>query len=139
MTLLVAMEMLVNSLNVFLFEKSEILKFQISCALTRAGHRVQGIQFDDCTDLTRFGVRPDICIIDFQLNQKGLELLRRIRAFSSDTLIVSTASRTVTSDLIAGYRAGVDIYLPKPLDPNELVAIAKNLANRKFCANSATA
>ncbi|NEP45905.1 MAG: response regulator transcription factor, partial [Okeania sp. SIO2H7] len=34
-------------------------------------------------------------------------------------------------DRIQGYQAGCDAYLPKPFDPEELVAIVENLLDRK--------
>jgi DNA-binding NarL/FixJ family response regulator len=37
----------------------------------------------------------------------------------------------MTSDRIQGYQAGVDAYLPKPFDPEELVAIVENLLERR--------
>lgn len=44
----------------------------------------------------------------------------------------------MTSDRIQGYQAGVDAYLPKPFDPEELVAIVKNLLERRSAATSET-
>ena len=37
----------------------------------------------------------------------------------------------MTSDRIQGYSAGVDAYLSKPFDPEELVAIVTNLIDRQ--------
>jgi DNA-binding NarL/FixJ family response regulator len=37
----------------------------------------------------------------------------------------------MTTDRILGYHAGVDAYLPKPFDPDELVAIVENLLERR--------
>jgi DNA-binding NarL/FixJ family response regulator len=37
----------------------------------------------------------------------------------------------MTSDRILGYQAGVDAYLAKPFDPDELVAIVENLLERR--------
>jgi DNA-binding NarL/FixJ family response regulator len=41
----------------------------------------------------------------------------------------------MTADRIQGYRAGVDAYLPKPFDPEELVAIVSNLIERSRAAS----
>jgi len=37
----------------------------------------------------------------------------------------------MTTDRIQGYQAGVDAHLPKPFDPDELVAIVENLLERR--------
>jgi DNA-binding NarL/FixJ family response regulator len=37
----------------------------------------------------------------------------------------------MTSDRIQGYQAGVDAYLPKPFDPDELIAIINNLLEKR--------
>ena len=45
--------------------------------------------------------------------------------------IVFLTARGMTKDRIEGYNAGVDAYLSKPFDPDELVAIVTNLLTRK--------
>jgi DNA-binding NarL/FixJ family response regulator len=37
----------------------------------------------------------------------------------------------MTGDRIQGYQAGVDAYLPKPFDPDELIAIINNLLEKR--------
>jgi DNA-binding NarL/FixJ family response regulator len=45
----------------------------------------------------------------------------------------------MTSDRIQGYHAGVDAYLPKPFDPDELVAIVENLLGRRAATSGEAA
>merc|ERR1712107_89931 len=37
----------------------------------------------------------------------------------------------MTEDRIDGYKAGADVYLPKPFDPEELLSILDNLITRR--------
>jgi DNA-binding NarL/FixJ family response regulator len=79
--------------------------------------------------------KPDLVISDIMMPQvSGYEFLQQMREderFINLPVIFLTA-RGMTSDRIAGYQAGCDAYLPKPFDPDELVAIVENLlAKRK--------
>mmetsp|Transcript_12559 Transcript_12559/g.17908 ORF Transcript_12559/g.17908 Transcript_12559/m.17908 type:complete len:246 (+) Transcript_12559:51-788(+) len=62
----------------------------------------------------------------------GIDLLHTLR--SSQRLgvipVVLLTAKSLTEDRIRGYRAGADAYLPKPFDPNELLAIVDNLVQR---------
>ncbi len=83
---------------------------------------------------------PDLIISDIMMPQvDGYEFLKQLREdsyFKSLPVIFLTA-RGMTSDRIQGYTAGCDGYLSKPFDPDELVAIVKNiLQRRKAQANS---
>jgi DNA-binding NarL/FixJ family response regulator len=76
---------------------------------------------------------PDLVISDIMMPQvNGYEFLKQMRSdarFTNLPVIFLTA-RGMTSDRIAGHRAGCDAYLPKPFDPDELVAIIENLLRR---------
>jgi DNA-binding NarL/FixJ family response regulator len=76
---------------------------------------------------------PDLIVSDIMMPQAdGYEFLRQVRqqeAFRHIPFIFLTA-KGLTEDRIQGYQAGVDAYLPKPFDPDELVAIATNLLGK---------
>lgn len=84
---------------------------------------------------------PDLVISDVMMPQiDGYEFLKQLRddpRFKALPVIFLTA-RGMTSDRIQGYQAGVDAYLPKPFDPEELIAIIENLLERRT-ATSKTA
>jgi DNA-binding NarL/FixJ family response regulator len=77
---------------------------------------------------------PDLIISDIMMPQvDGYEFLRQLREdphFKTTPVIFLTA-RGMTSDRIQGYSAGCDAYIPKPFDPDELVAIVKNLLEKQ--------
>ncbi|MEL6216757.1 MAG: response regulator transcription factor, partial [Pseudomonadota bacterium] len=62
-----------------------------------------------------------------------LEQLRGDPRFQALPVIFLTA-RGMTADRIQGYDAGVDGYIPKPFDPDELVSVARNLLERRSAA-----
>ena len=77
---------------------------------------------------------PDLVISDVMMPQvDGYQFLKQMRddpRFKSLPVVFLTA-RGMTSDRIQGYQAGCDAYLPKPFDPDELVAIVENLLERR--------
>jgi len=76
---------------------------------------------------------PDLVISDIMMPQvDGYQFLKQLRddtRFKTLPVIFLTA-KGMTGDRIQGYQAGVDAYLPKPFDPDELVAIVENLLVR---------
>ncbi len=82
---------------------------------------------------------PDLVISDIMMPQvDGYQFLKKLREdsrFKSLPVVFLTA-RGMTSDRIQGYAAGVDAYLPKPFDSDELVAIVKNLLGRRTLARA---
>ncbi|NJK88180.1 MAG: response regulator transcription factor [Myxococcales bacterium] len=84
---------------------------------------------------------PDLVISDIMMPQvDGYQFLERLRAdgrFQAMPVIFLTA-RGMTSDRIQGYEAGCDAYLPKPFEPDELLAIIRNLLARRATAVAAS-
>ncbi|NJK42053.1 MAG: response regulator transcription factor [Acaryochloridaceae cyanobacterium SU_2_1] len=77
---------------------------------------------------------PDLVISDIMMPEvDGYQFLQQMREdprFSRLPIVFLTA-RGMTKDRIEGYNAGVDAYLSKPFDPDELVAIVTNLVARQ--------
>ncbi|MUL35886.1 response regulator transcription factor [Gloeocapsopsis dulcis] len=82
---------------------------------------------------------PDLVISDIMMPQvDGYQFLKQLRddpRFQTLPVVFLTA-KGMTTDRIQGYQAGVDAYLPKPFDPDELVAIIENLLARRATTSS---
>lgn len=82
---------------------------------------------------------PDLVITDIMMPQvDGYQFLKQMREdprFKALPVVFLTA-RGMTSDRILGYQAGCDVYISKPFDPDELVAIVQNLLQRRAAQNS---
>jgi DNA-binding NarL/FixJ family response regulator len=63
----------------------------------------------------------------------GFALLKRLRADErlGGTPVIFLTAKGMTADRIAGFNAGADDYIPKPFDPNELVARVHNVVRRQ--------
>lgn len=74
--------------------------------------------------------RPALATIDVTMpDMNGLEVTRRIREAMS-TYIVIISSRSQEHDILAGFNAGADDYVPKPIRPRELQARLAAVARR---------
>ncbi len=72
----------------------------------------------------------DLILLDVMLpGLDGFELLRQLRRRSQVPIIMLTA-RTCRDDRIAGLDAGADDYLPKPFEPEELIARIRAVLRR---------
>ena len=65
---------------------------------------------------------PDLIVLDLMIPKiDGFETLKQIRSFSAVPVIILSA-RGDAADKIKGLSLGTDNYLPKPFNPDELVA-----------------
>jgi DNA-binding NarL/FixJ family response regulator len=77
---------------------------------------------------------PDLVISDVMMPRlDGYGLLRRLRADErlGGTPVIFLTAKGMTADRIEGFQAGVDDYIPKPFDPDELVARVRNVLRRQ--------
>jgi len=76
---------------------------------------------------------PDLIISDIRMpGMDGYQLARNLRSAPHTRLIpiVFLTAKDDTADRIAGFRAGVDAYITKPFEPEELVAIVAGILER---------
>jgi DNA-binding NarL/FixJ family response regulator len=76
---------------------------------------------------------PDLIVSDVRMpGMDGYELARRLRQNQSTALvpIVFLTAKDQTKDRIEGFRTGVDAYLTKPFEPDELVAVIASILSR---------
>ena len=77
---------------------------------------------------------PDLVISDVMMPRcDGYGLLRRMREDErlGGTPVIFLTAKGMTADRTQGYLAGVDDYIPKPFDPEELVARVRNVVRRQ--------
>jgi DNA-binding NarL/FixJ family response regulator len=76
---------------------------------------------------------PDLIISDIRMpGMDGYKLARQLRGSPRTALvpIVFLTAKDETSDRIEGFRAGIDAYLTKPFEPDELIAVVNGILNR---------
>ena len=122
---------MVPGLNITVVEDHDFLRGVIVDLLTKQGHNVHGLFCaEDVDDDPRFAL-TDVYVIDLNLpDEDGLSLARRIRASHPKVGIVMVTARDKLDDKIRGYESGADVYLAKPVDPQELVAVIGAFSRR---------
>lgn len=76
---------------------------------------------------------PDLIISDIRMpGMDGYQLVRNLRSNARTRLvpIVFLTAKDEIADRITGFRTGVDAYLTKPFEPEELAAIVQAILNR---------
>jgi len=97
----------------------------VGLMLEREGYEIIAAQSGEQALIKAQTVKPDVVILDIMMpDMDGYEVCRRLRADPATThlpILMFTAKGT-SSDKIAGYEAGADDYVTKPIHPAELVA-----------------
>ncbi len=76
---------------------------------------------------------PDLIVSDVRMPiMDGYSLVRKIRTAPHTKLIpiVFLTAKDERRDRIEGFRSGVDVYLAKPFEPDELVAVINGILDR---------
>jgi DNA-binding NarL/FixJ family response regulator len=76
---------------------------------------------------------PDLIISDIRMPEmNGYQLVRNLRSAPHTRLIpiVFLTAKDETADRIAGFRTGVDAYITKPFEPDELTAVVAGILDR---------
>jgi len=111
-------------------EDDEAVRNALALELRAAGYVLQaepdGSSFEEIVE----SFRPDIAILDVMLpGRSGFELARELRKTSDLPILFLTAKDAVSSRL-AGFSAGADDYVIKPVEVEELLARLRALLRR---------
>jgi len=105
----------------------------INVCLTKAGFEVMTAR-DGNAALERVAETiPDLIVSDIMMpGMDGFSLAAQVRANPRTDLIpiVFLTAKETRQDRIAGFKVGIDAYLVKPFEPDELVAAIENILSR---------
>jgi DNA-binding response OmpR family regulator len=116
--------------RVLVVDDEKSLALMVATYLTRAGYDVTTAHTGpDAVEAAR-AQAPDVVVLDLGLpGLDGIEVCRRIRAFSECYVLMLTA-RGDEEDKLAGLAAGADDYITKPFSVRELVARVQAVLRR---------
>ncbi len=73
----------------------------------------------------------DLVIVDIMMpNIDGYELTKQLRSANEELLILMISAKQLSEDRKKGFKAGIDDYISKPIDPEELILRIKALLHR---------
>ena len=117
------------SLSIAVIEDHDFLRNSTINLLREKGHQPIGFFCAEELADENISIQPDLYIIDIELpGEDGLSLARRIRANRASVGIIMMTARRETHDKVQGYASGADVYLPKPVEPEELLAVVNRFA-----------
>jgi CheY-like chemotaxis protein len=117
--------------RVLVVDDDDVIRQLITVNLELEGFEVTtATDGQDCLDKVK-SVDPAVITLDIMMPRlDGWEAASRLRA-DPDTAgikVVLLSARAQEADLQRGDRIGVDAYLTKPFDPDELIATVRRLA-----------
>lgn len=118
-------------LSIGLVEDNDDLRESIMEVLAGQGHRVVG--FPSAEDLVEAPASDpfEIVILDLNLpGEDGLSLAARLKRVQPALRVVMMTTRTALTDRVRGYDVGADLYLPKPVAADELLAAVRALGRQ---------
>ena len=117
--------------RVLVVDDDDVIRQLITVNLELEGFEVAtAVDGQDCLDKVK-QVRPDVITLDIMMPRlDGWEAASRLRADpeTADVKVVLLSARAQEADLARGSRIGVDAYLTKPFDPDELIEVVRALA-----------
>ena len=117
--------------RVLVVDDDDVIRQLITVNLELEGFEVTtAVDGQDCLDKVK-DARPDVITLDIMMPRlDGWEAAGRLRADpdTADIKVVLLSARAQEADLARGSRIGVDAYLTKTFDPDELIDVVRRLA-----------
>ena len=118
-------------MRIAIVEDDSLLRQELSFFLNKTGFVVFEINNGKALNDLLTEEPIDALILDLNLpGEDGISIAKRLRKTLPKIGIVMLTARTALVDRLIGYENGADIYLPKPVAAEELVATLKSLNKR---------
>jgi signal transduction histidine kinase/integral membrane sensor domain MASE1/CheY-like chemotaxis protein len=127
-----------HGLRVLLVEDEPDARELLLLTLQFSGATVEAVESAQMALTNLQSFRPDVLLSDVGLPfESGYELMRKVRALPSDVSAVPAVALTAFAsekDRDLALAAGFQVHLAKPVEPQELVEVIRQLANGNTAA-----
>lgn len=126
---------MIRSPHVLIVEDDREIRTMVARFLEKRGLRVSTAGDAKGMDRLMRASKIDMIVLDLMLpDEDGLSICRRVRAASSLPIIMLTASGDPVARVV-GLEMGADDYVPKPFEPNELLARIRAVLRRSHTSS----
>jgi two-component system response regulator MprA len=117
--------------RILIIEDDQAIVRVLKRSLTYEGYHVEA-EYEGEKGIERFhSFRPDLVVLDWMLpGMDGIEVCDRIRSQEDSTPIIMLTAKDTTHDRVQGLDSGVDDYMVKPFEIEELNARIRALLRR---------
>ena len=123
-------------MRVALVEDDPLLRKEIHYHLKQQGFLVFAVNSGRSLDDLLISEPIDALVLDLTLpGEDGISIARRMRSSIPSMGIIMLTARAAIPDRLKGYEAGTDIYLSKPVSPEELTAALMSMYRRSRLIN----
>ncbi len=120
-----------TQMRIALVEDDPLLRKEIHYHLKSQGFLVFAVDGGTSLDQLLMTEPIDALVLDLSLpGEDGLVIARRIRASIPSIGVVMLTARAMLAERILGYESGADVYLTKPVAPEELTLALRSLYRR---------
>lgn len=120
-----------RALNIGIVEDHDDLRDALVEVLQGFGHVVRGFSSAEDLDGSPDAALLDLLLLDLNLpGEDGLSVAARMKRAQPALRVIMMTTRAALSDRVNGYHAGADIYLPKPVAEDELLAAISAVARQ---------
>lgn len=122
---------MLNKTRVLIIEDEEGIRMTLEDLLRARGCTVQTRGDGITGEVSAINGEFDIILLDLMLpGRDGYSLCKNIREAGINTPVIMLTARGTNMDVVIGLRQGADDYLPKPFDPEVLIARMEALIRR---------
>lgn len=128
------------SLTIGVVEDHDDLRESLVRTLRGLGHDAHGSasaeEFVEAAPLLPY----QLLLLDLNLpGEDGLSLAARLKRVNPHLRVIMMTTRTRLDQRVQGYESGADLYLPKPIAKEELVAVLNSMARQLMAERPGTA
>ena len=133
-----AMKLQEPTINVWIVDDDESIRWVLEKSLTREGMAVQS--FPGAAELLdALGeASPDVLISDIRMpGLDGLALMERVRAQKPDLPVIIVTAHSDLDAAVSSFKGGAFEYLPKPFDVDSVASLVRRAAQKRIASTDA--